>query len=263
MRKAIFGNTKKQSKSRGSLNASECSDDPQMRLSPLCDSKISLNSNQSQEAYYKSKKRLAPAPPPTGINHPALQNIMMKKKDKAPAPPPPKILLNENQLNIETKPNLFSSVSSPSEASSSAFCSPVSSESSQSEQPLPTKIENITNNDNSSLIIPTTDIKLDVVDQIVLSNNMVKVTSSPLSQRGRDEVIKTSDNEQVSEEISGILKRTDSNQSINSEIDASLNNMENSIMSVGSYHLTGKINLIFEYQLKFSSIQNFYYIIIY
>jgi len=196
---------------------------------------VSLTSNKSQENHYKSKKRLAPAPPP-----PALQSIMANKKGKAPAPPPPAskaahTAINPNELNIETKPNNSLSVSSPSEASSSAFCSPISSQSSHSEQQQ--------QHTRCSLIMPAAEAKADSVDKrLVLSDKLVQAASSPLPQRS----VKSTDEEQVSEEISGILKRADSIQSINSEIDASLNNMENSIMSVGSYHRTSNnFQLIF------------------
>lgn len=66
MKKALF-HMKKHSKSRGSLNTSECSEEPRLQSSPLGDSKASLNSSKSQEVN-RSKKRLAPAPPPPTLS---------------------------------------------------------------------------------------------------------------------------------------------------------------------------------------------------
>lgn len=245
--KKIFGNTTNKksqlSKSRGSLNTYECSDGSNngtnLKTSSLNDSKLSLNSSKSGDS--RSKKRLAPAPPSAvheSLHHIALQNIMTKKKGKAPAPPPPASQPTEKTLNIETKPtgmaiatvdittNISSSVSSPSGGSSS-LSSPLSSLSSQSsDQNDSSQNKGIARIITNSLIIPATDLPKpeDISDR-------VQAASSPLPQRSE---IYDSSKIEVKYNVNGIIKRSDSIQSINSDIDVSLNHMENSMMSAGS-----------------------------
>ena len=88
---------------------------------------------------------------------------------------------------------------------------------------------------NNSLIIAATkpDIKL--------AEHCVQASSSPIPQRAISleyaNVIKI---EREDDQISGILRRNDSvNSLVNSEIDISINQMETSIMSAGSYNKTG------------------------
>lgn len=264
MMKRLFGkkldsDKKSLSKSRGSLNTSDCSD---IKLSlNLNDSKLSLNSSKSGEL--RNFKKKAPAPPPPvseSLHQAVLQNMINKKKTKAPAPPPPQPqpatapTLDQNTLNIETKTAVpdnnepgqsVSSVSSPSSDPSSSLSSPLSSMSSQASSSHSKASDNMTACKIGSLIIPAAELaatstvnNTEETTTKVTILNICQASSSPLSERN----YKKADASEISDEqMSSIAcKRTDSIRSIGSDIDVSLNNMEQSIVSNCSHNRTGK-----------------------
>lgn len=268
MMKRLFGkkldsDKKSLSKSRGSLNTSECSD---IKLPMnLNDSKLSLNSNKSGEI--RNLKKKAPAPPPPvseSLHQAVLQNMLNKKKTKAPAPPPPPpaqpqpataAALDQNTLNIETKTSVpdnnepgqsVSGVSSPSSDPSSSLSSPLSSMSSQASPSHSKASDDMTACTIGSLIIPAAELaatstvnNTEETTAKVTILNICQASSSPLSERNYK---KMEASEISDEQMSSIAcKRTDSIRSIGSDIDVSLNNMEQSIVSNGSHNRTGKL----------------------
>lgn len=95
---------------------------------------------------------------------------------------------------------------------------------------------------NNSLIIAAKELPK---PELKIAEHCVQASSSPLPQRSITleyaNVIKI---ERDEDQISGILKRNDSVNSLNSEIDVSINHMETSIMSTGSYNKTGMIFIL-------------------